>query len=183
MGSSQQQEEPSVYHMPATQQTRCQEAQRGSEEDSRPQSPGTAAGCEHERNKARHGGWRGGGCGLRGLQKPRAIQPPMSAPHQSQLPASEMGFSVAPAGKEGILGEAAKPCRWHLTVGRLENELSTGRNSSLSANKRSHSQMHVHIHSHAGTHSHSHTESGTPCSHLSSDLHCLLPVPWEEALV
>ena len=92
------------------------------------------------------------------------------APHQSQLPASEMGFSVAPAGKEGILREPAKPRRWHLTEGRLEDELSTGRNSSLSANKRTRSQMHAHIRSHTGA------QSGPPCSHLFSDLHCLLPV-------
>lgn len=37
--------------------------------------------------------------GLRGLQKPRAVQPPTPAPHRSQLPASEMDFSVAPEGK------------------------------------------------------------------------------------
>lgn len=100
------------------------------------------------------------------------------APHQSQLPASEMGFSVAPAGKEGILREPAKPRRWHLTEGCLEDELSTGRNSSLSANKRTHSQMHAHI-----TLSRWRAQSGPPCSHLFSDLHCLLPAQQEEPLV
>ena len=107
-------------------------------------------------------------------------QGPSSLPHQPHTRVSFLLLKWASPwllrGK-GILGEVAKPCRWHLTVGRLENELSTGRNSSLAANKLSHSQMHVHIHSHAGTHSHSHTQSGPPCSHLSSDLHCLLPVP------
>ena len=157
MGSSQQQEEPSMYHMPATQQTRCQEAQRGSKEDSQPQSPGTAVGCGHERNKMRRGGRRGGGWGSGVCRS----QGPSSLPRQPHTGVSFLLLKWASPwllrGK-GILGEAAKPCRWHLTVGRLENELSTGRNSSLSANKCSHSQMHVHIHSHTGAHSHSHTE-------------------------
>ena len=118
-----------------------------------------------------------------GLQRGRRGAPGFAeargrpAPHQRQLPASEMGFSVAPAGKEGILREPAKPRRWHLTGpsgGRAQH-----REELIPFCQQTHTLPSACSH----TLSHWRTQSGPPCSHLFSDLHCLLPVQQEEPLV
>lgn len=114
-GQQPEPEKPRVCHMPATQQTRCHEALRGSK-DSQPQSLGTAEGCKHERNKARGRWLERRQQGARGSQKPLGILPPRHPPDPRWLPAPDMGFSVVPAGKQGILGEVAKPCRWGKAV-------------------------------------------------------------------
>ena len=115
-GQQPEPEKTRVYRMPATQQTRCHKALRGSKKDSQPQSLGTAEGCKHERNKARGRWLERRQQGPRGSQKPPGVRPPRHPPYLRRLPAPEMGFSVVPAGKQGILGEVAKPCRWGKAV-------------------------------------------------------------------
>lgn len=80
MGSSQQQEEPSVYHMPATQQTRRQEAQSGVKGGQSATEPGTAADVDKNgtRQDTEAGEEEAGAPG----QKLGTVQPPMPAPHR-----------------------------------------------------------------------------------------------------